>query len=137
MHAFAELIIFGLAPLLFGGLIIPQPVSAEEMTVSGEITFRERTKLPPGAVLTVQLSDLSAADDAGRVVARENFSTADEMPEAFEMTVNLARLQPGAQYAVEAHITANGKLWFVNEALTPFRADGNAPISLTLVQSDA
>ena len=33
----AELIIFGLAPLIFGGLLMPGAMAAEEITIAGEV----------------------------------------------------------------------------------------------------
>jgi putative lipoprotein len=137
MHAFAELIIFGLAPLLFGGLVMPQSVSAEETTISGELSYRERMMLPPGAVLTVQLADMSPAGNAGIVVASETFSTANEMPAGFKMTIDPAKIRSGESYAIQAQISVNGKIWFVNDASTAFQPESSGPLALTLVKSDA
>ena len=58
----AELFFFGLAPLMLGGLLMPGAVAAEEVAITGEVSYRERMALPPNAVLTVRLLDVSLAD---------------------------------------------------------------------------
>ncbi len=119
MHALAELIFFGLAPLIFGGLVMPQPVSAEEATISGEVNYRERVALPRRAILTVQLTDLSAAGAAAPVVAKETIRAINQVPISFTMSFDESVLQPGKLYGIQAQISVDGKVWFENAASSP------------------
>ena len=49
MHALAELLIFGFAPLIFGGLVIPQKVATQEASIVGEVAGE--LPLPAGSEL--------------------------------------------------------------------------------------
>ena len=42
----AELFLFGVTPLVLGGLMIPGAFAAEEIAISGEVSYRERIALP-------------------------------------------------------------------------------------------
>src|SRR5690606_7287270 len=57
----AEFFIFGFTPLVIGMLAVPAASSAAEQVVRGEVVYRERIALPPGALVTVQLADVSLA----------------------------------------------------------------------------
>ena len=58
----AEFFIFGFAPLLAVMLAAPDVSQAAEQIVKGEVVYRERIALPPNALVTVQLADVSLAD---------------------------------------------------------------------------
>ena len=53
-------IIAGLMSVLAAFTVLP--ALAAPLTLSGEVTYRERIALPPNAVLSVQLLDLTDAD---------------------------------------------------------------------------
>ncbi len=110
MHALAELLIFGLAPLLFGGLVMPQDASDDETTISGEVNTREGMSLPNGAVLTVQLAGLSPSDGDEPIVAKQTMLVADHVPLNFEMTFDRTAIQPDVNYALQAQISLNGEI---------------------------
>ncbi len=120
MHAFVELLIFGLTPLLFGGLVMPQSIASEEVTISGEVTYRERIALPPGAVLTLRLIDLSEPESAAPSIARETIRVATQVPVKFEMRLDRSELQPSKPYGIQAQISVDGKIWFANAVSAPF-----------------
>ena len=115
LERFAELIIFGIAPLVFGGLLMPAVLAAEEAIISGEVSYRERIALPPNAVLTVRLSDVSLADAPASVVAEQKIEPAGQVPIRFEMKFDPAVIQPSTSYALQARITVDDKLWFIND----------------------
>ncbi len=137
MHAIAELLIFGLAPLLFGGLVMPQDVADDETTISGEVTARDGTSLPNGAILTVQLAGLSPSDGDEPIVARQTMLVADHVPLNFEMTFDRTAIQPNVNYALQAQVTLNGEILFANESPARFDPVSPGPLSLTLVKSSA
>jgi putative lipoprotein len=111
----AELFIFGLAPLVFGGLLMPGAVAAEEVSITGEVSYRERIALPPNAILTVRVTDVSLADAPESVVAEQKIDPAGQVPIRFEIKLDPAVIQPNVNYALQARISVDDSLWFTND----------------------
>lgn len=111
----AELLVFGFAPLLLGMLAAPLTSLAAEKTISGEVLYRERIALPPNAVLTVQLVDISLADAPASVIGKQVVDPAGHVPIKFTITFDPAVIQGKAQYALEARITVDNTIWFIND----------------------
>ncbi len=111
----AELILFGIAPLALGGLLMPGAAFAEEVEIAGEVSYRERIALPPNAVLTVQLADVSLADAPASVVAEQTIDPAGQVPIKFTLKFDSAVIRPKVNYAVQARITVDNNLWFIND----------------------
>ena len=135
----AELFIFGLAPLVFGGLLMPGAFAAEEITISGEVSYRERIALPPNAVLTVRLPDVSLADAPETVVAEQKIDPAGQVPIKFELKFDPAVVQPNVSYALQARITVDDRLLFINDerySVDPSKPEP-AHLVLKMVKQDA
>jgi putative lipoprotein len=111
----AELILFGIAPLVLSGLFAPGAAAAEQVSITGEVFYRERIALPPTAVLTVRLSDVSLADAPESVLAEQKIDPAGQVPIKFEIKVDPAVFQPMMSYALSARITVDNTLWFTND----------------------
>jgi len=81
--------------------------------VSGSAAYRQRIAMPPDAVLTVRVEDVSRADAPAPVLAEtsEPFG-ARQVPIAFSLNVPSATIDPRFSYAVRATITVDGKLRF-------------------------
>ena len=90
----AELMLFGIAPLVVGGLLMPGAIAAEEVAVTGEVSYRERIALPPNAALTVRLLDVSLADAPETVVAEQTIDPAGQVPINFEIKFDSAVSNP-------------------------------------------
>jgi len=106
----------------------------EVAKIEGEVFYRERIKLPPGAELEVQLEDISRADAMATVIATVNYKLALGPPFPFAIEYDPARIDESMRYALRARITAGGQLRFTNtEYIDPFA--GN-PVKV-LVQSVA
>ena len=67
----AEFFIFGFVPLVVGMLAVPEMSNAAERTLKGEVMYRERIALPPNAVLSVQLADVSLADAPATMIGEQ------------------------------------------------------------------
>jgi putative lipoprotein len=111
----AELILFGVAPMMLGALFMPGAVAAEEIALTGEVAYRERIALPPNAVLTVRLTDVSLADAPGAVIAEQKIEQAGQVPIKFDLRYDPAVVQPKMNYALQARITVDDKLWFTTD----------------------
>jgi putative lipoprotein len=87
--------------------------SAGPVTVNGTATYLQRIAMPPDAVLTVRLQDVSRADAPATLLAEtsESFG-ARQVPIPFSLQVPAAAIDPRMSYAVRATITVGGELRF-------------------------
>ena len=111
----AKILIFGLAPLLAGALILPAQSLAEDKTITGEVLYRERNALPPGAVLTVQLIETSPAGEPSAIIGQQVIPN-PQVPIKFELHFNPLAVRPAATYLLEATISVDHTLWFENNS---------------------
>ena len=114
--------------------------SEQPVSVTGQLTYRERIALPPTAQIEIQLGDVSRMDSPSRTIAQQSF-TADgrQVPFAFSLTVDQRPLDPRHSYAVSARITdASGRLMFITDTRNSVAFDGRSRIdmgTLTLVKT--
>ena len=124
------------AALLLGALSIA-PTFAQETpefdTVSGSVAYLQRIAMPPDAVLTVRVEDVSRADAHAPILAetREPFGTR-QVPIAFSLKVPSAAIDPRFSYAVHATIKVGGELRFTTTRSYPVLTRG-APNQVDLV----
>ncbi|MDX8448368.1 YbaY family lipoprotein [Mesorhizobium captivum] len=111
----AEFFIFGLVPLVIGVLAVPELTSAAEKTIAGEATYRERIALPPNAVLSVELADVSLADAPATIIGQRKIVPAGQVPIKFEISFDPQVIKPGRTYALQARITVDGRLLFITD----------------------
>ncbi|GAB2964768.1 hypothetical protein GCM10027048_37770 [Hymenobacter coalescens] len=96
-------------------------------SVTGTVAYRERMALPPDAVLSVQLQDVSRPDVAATVVAAATVpARGRQVPLAFSLPYDTLRIDRTNTYAVQARIEAGGKVLFANDAAYPVITRGNA-----------
>ncbi len=96
----------------------PTPVTT---TVSGTVTYRQRTALPPGAVTTVQLQDVSLADAPATILGEQQIAMdGKSVPVPYVIAYDPAAIDPRNTYSVAARITdAGGKLLFISDTMIP------------------
>ena len=111
----AELFIFGFVPLVVGILAVPEMSNAADRTLRGEVTYRERIALPPDAVLSVQLADVSLADAPATIIGERKVAPAGQVPIKFEISFDPKAIRPNMTYALQARITAGDRLLFVTD----------------------
>ena len=92
---------------------VPAQPAADSVTVSGSAAYLQRIAMPPDAVLTVRVEDVSRADAPAPVLAetREPFGTR-QVPIPFSLTLSSATIDSRSSYAVRATITVGGELRF-------------------------
>ena len=84
-------------------------------TLTGTIMYLQRVALPAGAVIDVQLQDVSKMDVAATVVASQTITTSGEnVPIAFELTYDPAQIDERSTYALSVRITIDGELRWIN-----------------------
>ncbi len=78
-------------------------------TITGTVAYRERIALPPHAVVTVALEDVSLADAPAKVLAKQTFETeGKQVPLAFELSYNSNDIKPNHRYSLRARIEVDG-----------------------------
>jgi putative lipoprotein len=128
----AEFFVFGFVPLVVGMLAVPEMSVAAEKTLKGEVMYRERIALPPNAVLSVQLADVSLADAPAAIVGERKVAPAGQVPIKFEISFDPTVIRPNMTYALQARITADDKLLFITD--TRYQVDplSDAPQTIVL-----
>ncbi len=100
-----------------------------DSVVSGTVTYQDRSALPPGAIIAVQLADVSIADAPATVLATQTITVGDQQaPFPFELAYDPTAVNPGARYAVQARITIDGQLRYATQTIIPVITNG-APTS--------
>jgi putative lipoprotein len=86
--------------------------------VTGSVTYRERIALPPSAVITVKLVDVSLADAPAVLIAEQVIATAGrQVPFEFALEYDAARIQPSHTYAVHVRIENGDRLLFISDKM--------------------
>ena len=99
-----------------------------DSAVTGTVSYSEDIPLSPGAVLEVELHDVSLIDVASKLIARQVVSDLGRPPVPFKLEYDRDDIQAGNVYAVQARIKyGDGSLAFVNdtayEVITQGRSD--------------
>jgi putative lipoprotein len=97
------------------GAVPPVPTPTGAAMVTGNVTYRERIALPPGATVTVRLQDVSRADAPAEVLAEQVIVPTTQVPIPFALQYDPARIDARHRYSVGARIEVDGKLWFVSD----------------------
>ncbi len=108
------------------------------VSVSGTVTYGERLALSPGAKLVVELRDVSYADAASTLIARQTISDPGQVPVKFKVEYNRDDVDSRNTYAVSAKIIeSDGRLAFTNDTAYDVITRGNpdkVDMLLVLVQ---
>ena len=84
--------------------------------VSGTVTYRERIALTPGASLVVELRDVSLADAAAPLIARQTIANPGQVPIDFKVEYSSEDIDSRHTYAIQARIIeSDGRLAFIND----------------------
>ena len=84
--------------------------------VIGTVTYRERIALPPTAVITVKLVDVSRADAPAIVLGEQVIAASGrQVPFAFVIGYDPGLIEASHTYALQARIEDGGKLLFIND----------------------
>lgn len=98
-------------PALLVTLALILPAAADELSISGQVTYKERIALPPEPALRIRLVDADRLD-APPVVAAEAAVAGGVVPLTFTLRFDDSLIQEGRSYAITAEITSAGSLWF-------------------------
>ncbi len=110
----------------------------DDAVLTGSVTYRPRIALPPDAVVTVQLLDVSRADAASTTLAEQTIRTDGmQVPIPFRLTYNPFDIDPRMRYAVRATISdGDGRMTWTTDMAYPVLTQ-NAPmddVAIAVVQ---
>jgi len=103
---------FVAALALLAAYFVPAVAVADTRLLEGTVTYRERMALPPGATVEVELADVSLADAPARTLAQTSVTPRGQVPVAWRIEYDPARIVAGHSYAVQARILHDGRLLF-------------------------
>lgn len=105
-------------------LLVALAAPADENAITGKASYRERLAVPRDAVFEVVLLDVSRADTAATVVAKQTSSPAGAMPYAVRVAYDPAKIDPKRRYAVRATLRSGPLKWSTAEAVYPVLTQG-------------
>jgi len=105
--------------------------------VDGRLVYFERVKLPPSAVVRVELRDTSRAEQPARTLAAQTIPASQGPPFAFSLRVPTTAIDPRASLSVFAEIRDGTRRMFITDTHNPVPRDGaeNVEVRLTFVAS--
>lgn len=107
--------------------------TTSQPVITVTVTYRERMALPPDAVISAQLQDVSRADAAAVVLAEASL-TADgaNVPFTLELAYDPAQIVAGNSYIVRAEIRQGDDLLFTTDQSYPVLTD-NSPSAVEII----
>ena len=106
--------------------------AAPAHSLDGEVFYLQRSALPPSAILSVTLQDVSLADAPAIVLARQSGPVNGQVPLAFHLPYDPAKVQSGHRYAISARIDLDGKPLFISTEHNAVKLDGSDPTPLRI-----
>lgn len=111
--------------------LVPPPTAVEPaapgsfVDISGSVTYRARSALPPDAILVVKVQDTGRAGAPALVLAEQRIELGgQQVPIPFNMLVDRDLIGKKARLTVAARIQSGGKLLFISDTVHPALADG-------------
>ena len=105
---------------------VVQDTPAPTVAVTGTVTYGDGVALSAGAILEVELRDVSLQDVASKLIARQIIDNPGPGPVEFEIPYRREEIDPARGYAVSAWIVeAEGRLVFINDTVYSVLTYGN------------
>lgn len=103
--------------------------------LTGTVTYRERVALAPDAELEVTLLDVSRADAQAQVVATVRKTNPGQIPIAFDIAYDPARVRDAGSYVVRAVLYEHGRPRFNSDQSYPVLTRGHGATVTVMMQS--
>ena len=92
--------------------------------VTGSVMYRERIALTPGAVVQVEVVELTQDGSPGTVIGQQTIQNPGQVPIPFSVDVNPQRVRAEGSYAVNVRIT-DGERVFSTATPVPVLTQGH------------
>jgi putative lipoprotein len=105
-------------------------------TLAGSVIYRQRSALPPDALVRVTLEDVSRADAPAAPLAETTVETAGgQVPVSFEVAYDPASIDGHRRYTLRARIESGGRLLFANTRAYPVLTGADPAILQVVVDT--
>ncbi|WP_199524115.1 META domain-containing protein [Pseudoalteromonas sp. bablab_jr011] len=92
----------------------PQAEQSTMKTLNTQITYLDRSMLPPGSVLKVQLADVSKMDAKADVISEQEVALKGAPPYNVALEYDESKIADRHRYSVGARIENQGKLLYIS-----------------------
>ena len=97
----------------------------EHNAVTGTITFDGDPAIPAGAVLSVEVRDVSLQDVSSSLIASQTIEDPERFPIDFAVPYEPDDIDPRATYGLQAKITIQDRLIYINDTTFEVLTRGN------------
>ena len=111
--------------ILIAALALMTAACGDRNAVTGTITFDGDQAIPDGAVMEVQLRDVSYLDAAAPLIASQTIDGPGRFPVDFAVPYEPDDIDPRAVYGLQVSVTLNDRLIFVNDTAFDVLTRGN------------
>ena len=99
--------------------------TGDRNSVTGTITFDGDPDIPAGAVVTVELRDVSYQDASSKLIASQTIDEPERFPLDFAVTYDPNDIDSRATYGLQISITLQDRLIYVNDTAFDVLTRGN------------
>jgi putative lipoprotein len=111
-----------------------QAKGPEGIAVAGTVTWAGDAMLPPGAVVSVQLRDISRADALAPLIAVQEITSKVTKPIPFDLGMPAKGIDPRARLSMGVRITVGDQLIYISDTVNPVPVTGPAgPMEVVVV----
>ncbi|MCB1466115.1 MAG: YbaY family lipoprotein [Rhizobiaceae bacterium] len=128
----AELLVFGVTPLMLGVAALPVRSDEKPWRLSGDLTYRERMSLPPDTVATIEINHVSSCSGRIASISRQRIRNPGQVPIAFDLSVEPDHIPKTGTFVVRAEISVSERTLFATELVHDLEAGQNSPLHLIL-----
>ena len=125
--------------LLFGASTLAVCGGSSKAVVTGTVIYLQRIALPPEAVVTVRIEDVSKADALAEVVGEQVIQTKGaQVPIPFSVPYDPDKIEGNHIYNLRVRIEdGTGKLLFINDTSMPVITRGNPTQDIEVIMVPA
>ena len=113
------------AIILTAALALALAACGDRNAVTGTITFDGDQTIPAGAVMEVQLRDVSYLDAPAPLIASQTIDDPGRFPVDFAVPYEPGDIDPRAVYGLQVSVTLNDRLIFINDTAFDVLTRGN------------
>ena len=114
------------ATILIAALVLTTAACGERNAVTGTITFDGDPAISAGAVMEVQLRDVSYQNAAAPLIASQTIDDPGRFPVDFAVPYEPDDIDPRATYGLQVRVTLNDRLIYINDTAFDVLTRGNA-----------
>ena len=113
------------AIILIAALALTLSACGDRNAITGTITFDGDQAVPDGAVMTVQLRDVSLQDAAAPLIASQTIDDPGRFPIDFAVPYEPGDIDQRATYGLQVRVTLHDRLIFINDTAFDVLTRGN------------